>query len=183
MPETRAYRISASAELFPQYCQVPNLSNNAHLKALTKELETSTGMAAKTHKGRTLIKELAKAIKHILTSPAASEQRVDNNICEVVKMRKNEDIATITRISDAPAIINARDPTAKRNLIKDARTHRRITRHNTPDMVPAIQRVAPALILLDTRPAPATRRYHITSDYNSPVQNAGWGDTSKCEID
>jgi hypothetical protein len=33
----RAYRISGgSAELFPQHCQVPNLSNNAHLKALTK---------------------------------------------------------------------------------------------------------------------------------------------------
>jgi hypothetical protein len=30
VPEMQAYRISGSAELFPQHCQVPNLSNNAH---------------------------------------------------------------------------------------------------------------------------------------------------------
>ena len=77
VPETREYRISGSAELFPQHCQVPNLSNNAHLKALTKELEVSTGIAAKTHKGRTLIQSLGKAIKAILNPPIASKQRVD----------------------------------------------------------------------------------------------------------
>jgi len=65
VPETRTYRISGSAELFPQHCQVSNLSNNAHLKALTKELETLTGVADKTHKGRMLIKVLGKAIKAI----------------------------------------------------------------------------------------------------------------------
>ncbi len=170
MPEARTYRISGSAKLFPQHCQVPNLSNNAHLKALTEELETSTGIAAKTHKGRTLIKVLAKAIKTILTPPAVSEQRVDNNIREVETQRENEDITPITRISDAPAIMKARDPTAKRNLIKDARTHRRITQNNTPGAVPAIQRVAPALILPDTRPAPpATRKANRVKITTSPV--------------
>jgi hypothetical protein len=123
VPDTRAYRISGSAELFPQDCQVPNLSNNAHLKALTEELKTSTGIAAKTHKGRMLIKELGKAIKAILQPPDAGEQRVDDYTREVEPQRANEDIAPITRISDAPAIMRARDPTAKRNLIKDTRTH------------------------------------------------------------
>ena len=160
VPETRAYRISGSAELFPQHCQVPNLSNNAHLKALTEELETSTGIAAKTHKGRMLIKELGKAIKAILKPPVVSKQRVVNdNIREVVTQRANDDSAPeLTRISDAPAIMNARDPTSKRNLIKDTRTHRRLTRNNTPGAVLAIQRVAPALILPDKQPARATRR-------------------------
>jgi hypothetical protein len=169
VPETRAYRISGSAELFPQHCQVPNLSNNAHLKALTEELETSTGIVAKTHKGRTLIKVLAKAIKTILMPPAVSEQRVDINIREVETQRENEDIAPITRISDAPAIMKVCDPTAKRNLIKDARTHRRITRNNTPGVVLAIQRLAPALILPDTRPATATRRSNRVKTTTSPV--------------
>ena len=104
-PEMRAYRISGSAELFPQHCQVPNLSNDAHLKALTKELETLTGIVAKTHKGRKLIKVLAKAIKNILMPPAVCEHTVDNNIREVETQRKNEDIAPITRISNAPAIM------------------------------------------------------------------------------
>jgi hypothetical protein len=58
-------------------------------------------------------------IKAILTSPIASEQRVDNSIREVATQREIEDIVPITRISDAPAIMKARDPTAKRNLIKD----------------------------------------------------------------
>jgi len=124
VPETRAYRISGSAELFPQHCQVLNLSKHAHLKALTEELETSTGSAAKTHKGRVLKRALGKAIKAILNPPDASEQSVDNSIREVRTQPENEDIAQITRISDAPAIMKARDPTAKRNLIKDARTHR-----------------------------------------------------------
>ena len=38
VPEMRAYRISGSAQLFPQHCQVPNLSRSEHLKALTEEL-------------------------------------------------------------------------------------------------------------------------------------------------
>jgi len=74
--ETQAYRISGSAELFPQHCQVPNLSPNAHLKALTEELQTTTEIAAGTTNGRRLIKSLAKAIKAILAPPNEEEQRV-----------------------------------------------------------------------------------------------------------
>jgi hypothetical protein len=51
VPGTWAYRILGSAKLFPQHCQVPNLSNNAHLKALTEEITTLTGIAVRTHKG------------------------------------------------------------------------------------------------------------------------------------
>ena len=46
VPKTRAYCISGSAELFPQHCQVPNLSRDEHLKALTEELQTDTTVAA-----------------------------------------------------------------------------------------------------------------------------------------
>ena len=128
VPETRAYRISGSAELFPQHCQVSNLSNNAHLKALTKELETLTGVADKTHKGRMLIKVLGKAIKAILNPPSMSEQRVDDNMCMVETQREQGDSGpTITRISNAPSIMKASDPTAKRNSINEKCTHRRIT--------------------------------------------------------
>ena len=51
VPETRAYRISGSAKLFPQRCQVPNLIPTAHLKALTEELQNETKFAAGTTKG------------------------------------------------------------------------------------------------------------------------------------
>jgi hypothetical protein len=139
------------------------------LKALTEELEITTGIAAQTHKGRILIKALGKAIKAILSPPAVSEQRVDDSIPVVDTQRANENIAPITRISDAPAIMKAHDPTAKRNLIKDTRTHRRITRNNTPGAVPAIQRVAPAVILPDETPAPATRRLTRVGNKEGPV--------------
>jgi hypothetical protein len=67
------------------------------LKALTEELETTTGIAVKTHKGRMLIKVLGKVIKAILNPPNESKQRVDNNIREVETQRKNEDTAQIPR--------------------------------------------------------------------------------------
>jgi hypothetical protein len=58
VPETHAYRISGSAELFPQHCQIPNLSPNEHLRALTKELATTTSSVSKTTTGRDMIKVL-----------------------------------------------------------------------------------------------------------------------------
>jgi hypothetical protein len=41
VPETRAYRISGSAELFPQHCQVPFLMWNEHLQEVIDELNTA----------------------------------------------------------------------------------------------------------------------------------------------
>jgi len=38
VPQTRAYRISGSAELFPQHCQVPCLTTREHLQGLTTEV-------------------------------------------------------------------------------------------------------------------------------------------------
>jgi hypothetical protein len=47
VPETRAYRISGSAELFPQHCQVPYLSTKDHLQELTnKVVSTLSTMTA-----------------------------------------------------------------------------------------------------------------------------------------
>jgi hypothetical protein len=41
IPETQAYRISISAKLFPQHCQVPFLLWNEHLQEMTDELVTT----------------------------------------------------------------------------------------------------------------------------------------------
>jgi hypothetical protein len=68
-----------AAELFPQHCQVPNLSNTAHLKALIEELTTTTAIAAKTHKGQTFIQKLKIAIDKVLMANVGSEQRVGTN--------------------------------------------------------------------------------------------------------
>jgi len=54
VPKTRAYSISGSGQLFPQHCQVPNLSWDEHLKALMEELthSTSYGRRGPTQKYR-----------------------------------------------------------------------------------------------------------------------------------
>jgi hypothetical protein len=109
----QAYRILGSAELFSQYCQVPNLSNNVHLKALTKEITTSTGIAAQMHKGQQMIMGLQKALDNILTSPPNEEERVNNDTVEPPST--TEAYMPIPRISNAPAIMQMRDPMAKRN--------------------------------------------------------------------
>jgi hypothetical protein len=45
IPETRAYRISGSAELFPQHYQLPDMMPQQHLQELTNELnETAIGV-------------------------------------------------------------------------------------------------------------------------------------------
>ena len=152
MPETRAYRISGSAELFPQHCQVPNLSPTAHLKALTEELQHETKFAAGTTKGRNLIKSLGKAITAILAPPHEEEQRVGTKIVRASEPGDEAPIVTIQRITDSPAIMHTRDPTAKHNLINTARINRRQTRNNIPGALPKITRDAPAFIEPDPRP-------------------------------
>ena len=54
----------------------------------------------------------------------------------------NSPIISIPRITNAPPIMHARNPTAKRTLQLTPRLHRWTTRNNTPGAVPPITRVA-----------------------------------------
>ena len=119
--ETRVHYISGLAELFPQHCQVPNLSPNAHLKELTEELQTATATATGTPKGRRLIESLATAIKAILTPTNAEERSVSTNVVRLPS--RDAPIVMLQRILDAPEIMQTRDPTAKQNLITMACIH------------------------------------------------------------
>jgi hypothetical protein len=115
VPKTRAYRISGSAQLFPQHCQVPNLSRDEHLKALTEELTTETTVAAGTTKGKTLLKLLCTHIDTLISPPTPTdEQRVTGRQPPDPQHANRE----FQRVTDSPAIMQARDPTAKRNLIQ-----------------------------------------------------------------
>jgi len=129
VPKTRAYRISGSVELFPQHCQVPNLSWDEHLKALTEELKTETTIAAGTTKGKTLLKLLHTHLDIlILPLTPTGEQRVTDS----QSPNPQHEIMEFQRVTDSPAIMQARDPTAKRNLVQMSCTHQRNTRNNTP---------------------------------------------------
>jgi hypothetical protein len=117
-----AYRISGSAELFPQHCQVPNLSNIAHLIALTEELETAASLMVKAHKGRTFIRKLKIAINSIMNASGREEQRVSMPSAPAPQAMTSGELP-IQQTTEVPPIMKAWDPTAKRNLINTKRTH------------------------------------------------------------
>jgi hypothetical protein len=133
IPETRAYCISGSTELFPQHCQIPCLTKHQHFWALTEELAEVVVEANVTPAGRRLIKTLQMKIKHALNLPdVQEEQRVREQ--EQRMARENEQrviddtpILTIPHITDAPAIMQSRNPMAKCMLKNNPRVHRCVT--------------------------------------------------------
>jgi hypothetical protein len=68
------------------------------------------------------------------------EQRVARETQQ--RVLDNTPILTIPRITDAPPIMQSRNPTAKRRLKENPRIHRRVTRNNTPGGLPMITRRA-----------------------------------------
>jgi hypothetical protein len=75
IPETRAYRISWSTELFPQHCQLPCLTQHQHFRALTEELAKVVNNANGTPTGQSLIKNLQEKIKQALQLPSDQEEQ------------------------------------------------------------------------------------------------------------
>ena len=142
VPETCAYRISGSTELFPQHCQLPSLMPHQHFRVLTNKLTEHTAQASDTTKGRSLLRLLALCVKNIFNPPpVAEEQRVEAERqaqeCEAEQRVIDEaPILTEHCITNAPLIMLTWNPTAKRVLKTTKRLHRRITCNNTPGIVP-----------------------------------------------
>ena len=148
IPKTRAYRISGSTKLFPQHCQIPCLTQQQHFWALTEELTDAVDNANATPTGKRLVKALQRKIEQALNpNIVRDEQRVREDAQRVARENQqrvldNTPILTIPRITDMPAIMQSRNPTAKRRLRDNPRIHRRVTRNNTPNGLPLITRRA-----------------------------------------
>jgi hypothetical protein len=146
IPEMKAYCISGSTKLFPQHSQIPCLTKHQHFCALTEELAKVVEEANVTPAGRRLIKTLQMKIKHALNPPdVQEEQRVreqEQRVARENEQRVIDDtpILTIPCITNAPAIMQSRNPTTKRMLKNNPRVHRCVTRHNTPGALPLITR-------------------------------------------
>ncbi len=145
VPKTQAYRISGSAKLLPQHCQVPFMSVKNQLKELTQEMvSTLTTMPAieQRHVLTEVHKKLADNLlcpsgPAFLTSPCHAwilpeddHQRAPQ---EVAPMHVSQRAAPegqqrvgltpavtpaeiLQRMSNAPPIMNAPNPTIKRAL-------------------------------------------------------------------
>jgi hypothetical protein len=143
IPETRACWVWGLTELFPQHCQLPNLTPHQHLRVLTNELANSTTNASATTKGCRLFKLLKLNIQQIINPGVhLDKQRVSN--CETQEQQQRvidkTPILTVSRITNAPPILYAQNPTAKQALKSTPRLHNCETRNNTPRAVPLIQR-------------------------------------------
>jgi hypothetical protein len=146
IPETRAYRILGLTELFPQHCQLPNLTPDQHFRTLMEELAKETATANNTPTGRCLIELLQSRIKQIVEPMAVITEQEAKEQEQRVRMQQQRvieetPILTVPCITNMPPIMKSRNPTAKRALKNTPRLHQRSTRNNTPGAVPAIQRV------------------------------------------
>jgi hypothetical protein len=167
IPETRAYHISGLTELFPQHCQLPNLTPDQHSRALTEELAEETATVNNTPRGPRLIKILQNKIKQIVEPPAILTEQEVMEQEQRVRMQQQRvidktPILTIPRIPNVPPIMQSRNPTAKWALKDTPPLHPRVMRNNTPGAVPAIKRV-PGI-------APTTR---ICPEWRGAT-NIGW---------
>jgi hypothetical protein len=139
LPVTRAYRISGLTGY---------LTKQQHFWALTEELTKAVGDVNATPAGKRLVKALQREIEQALhPNIVQDEQRVREDEQRVERGNQqrvldNTPILTIPRITDAPAIMQSRNPTAKRRLKDNPRIHRRVTRNNTPGRLPLITRQA-----------------------------------------
>ncbi len=128
IPETRAYHISGLTELFPQHCQLPNLTPDQHFRALTDKLANETATANKTPTGRCLIKLPQSRIKQIVEPTAGITKQEAKEQEQRVRMQHQRvidetPILTIPRIMSAPPIMKSQNPTAKRVLKNTPRLH------------------------------------------------------------
>jgi hypothetical protein len=158
IPDTRAYRVSGSMELFPQHCQLPSMTPHQHFCALINELTEHTAQANSTPKGWRLLKLLGTRIESLLPPPhILEEQRViaeRQHKAREAEQRVIDDspIITIPRITDAPPIMLTRNPAAKRTLQTTPRLHRRVTCNNTPGILPVPNVITPTPTLNATTP-------------------------------
>ncbi len=114
--------MSGSTKLFPQHCQLPDMTPHQHFWALTHELTANRDHAITTLKERCILQLLKDRVTALLAPPPTSEeQRVSNELHraeQVVQQRAidNSPIITIPRITNAPGIIEACNLTAKQRL-------------------------------------------------------------------
>ena len=145
VPETKGYRVSGSAELFPQHCREPAYSPDSHVKELSAELQENMAKIGRKARTVNVLKLLARHLDAYLTGtpPPAPEQRVNERSEQRVteaSIPAMTPLPAIQRVSDAPHTMVANNPTSKRTMQNKTRTHQRATRRNTPGALPKIVR-------------------------------------------
>ena len=160
------------------------MSPHQHLRALIDELRDSMAIAATTSKRWRLLKLLQSNLQTILNPPPSmdtprTEQRVS---AEQQRVREEQQrvindtpIRTIPRITNAPPIMQARNPMAKRALKSTKRIHQRQMQANTPGSVPMTTQTNPIPAIGAEQPARCIRKLQdvlASSQRMTRAQNA-----------
>jgi hypothetical protein len=115
------------------------LTKQQHFRALTDKVAEAVDEANATPAGKRLIKGLQRKLKQALNPQIVQdEQRAERENQQ--RVLDNTPIHTISRITDVPAIMQSRNPMAKRMLKETPRLHHRVTQNNTPGGLPLITR-------------------------------------------
>ncbi len=116
VPEMKGYRVSGSANLFPQHCIIPAFTPAMHVQELSTELQET--LATMRHKKHTLavLKMLAQHLDAYVSStmPPQTEQRVEQQ--RVMDTTPHGLSPGIQRVSDAQGTTMANNPTSARVL-------------------------------------------------------------------
>ncbi len=127
VPETKGYRISGSADLFPQHCIAPAFTPVTHMQELSTKLqETLATMGCKKHTFAVL-KTLAQHLDAYVsgTTPPQMEQRMEQQ--RMMNIAPHELSPGIQRVTDAQGTTMANNPTSTWIFQTKARTHLRKT--------------------------------------------------------
>ena len=128
VPETKGYRVSGSAELFPQHCREPTYSPDSHVKELSTELQENMATVGRKLRTVNVLKILARHLEAYLTGapPPAPEQRVN----ERLEQRVTE--ASIPAMTPLPEIqrINHALTNVRQDEIRQAHS-RTLSDHST----------------------------------------------------
>jgi hypothetical protein len=126
VPESRGYRVSGSADLFPQHCLAPSYSPISHVRELSEELKTNLTTLNWSAGTKQVMKDLEIHLRaFILNEPLPEivpKQRVTAGEQRVVNNNTNKGDKDSERRVTTPLVNN---PTAPRVLQVTSRTHQR----------------------------------------------------------
>ena len=124
IPETKAYRITASYDLFSQYCQLLTLSDQQQNREVAKERIKSV-QRLKNRPKKAAIKDLKKTIDAMINGGTLPTSEGEKTATEGVG-------------PPATTVTTSTNPTNPHVLRDKPRTHLKQTRRNTPAAVPPI---------------------------------------------
>ena len=147
VPETSGYRVSGSAELFPQHCVSPPYSHETHINELASEMTSTIPKLSRRARTIDTLRTLAQHLDAYVSGaplplppPITVLPPEEQRVPPLPQPEEQRVIAPLRPATSTPATIAANDPTGKRALRTTKRTHKRTTRANTPGRLPSIVR-------------------------------------------